>query len=110
MPVASGWLILEDAFESHRIHTSETRFAIGNGMLDTRGTLEEGYPRERRTTLVHGVCDARELFPPQLAPVPDWIGVDIDLAGERFSLEQGEPLTCNRGLDVRNGLPTRSVL
>ena len=39
-----GWLIVEEGFTSVREHEIESVFAVANGYLGTRASLEEGKP------------------------------------------------------------------
>jgi len=105
----AGWTVTEGAFDPARIHASETVFVIGNGVLGTRGTFEEGFSGDWRATLVHGIFDDSQRYLTELACVPDWTALEITLAGERFTLEAGATLVYGRVLDVRNGLLSRSV-
>lgn len=104
-----GWIVAEDVFDPGRIHSTETLFVVGNGMLGTRGTFEEGHTGEWRATLVHGIFDDRQWAVTELAAVPDWTAFELDLAGERFTLESGETLHYRRTLDLRDGRLSRSV-
>ena len=53
------WQIREDSFNSDLkvLHSQESVYTIGNGYFCTRGTFEEGYPRDEPATLLFGVFD-----------------------------------------------------
>lgn len=105
----TGWSISETQFEPKKQHHQETIFTIGNGYLSTRGAFEEGYPGDRRATLMHGVFDAAPLVVTELANAPDWLPLEILLNGERFALNRGRVLAFERVLDLRTGVLTRRV-
>ncbi len=110
MPTMSElWTVTETAFEPKQQHHKETVFNIGNGYLSTRGTFEEGFPREHRATFLHGVFDAVPLVVTELANAPDWVSLVVFLGGERFSLDTGVVEAYERRLDLRTGLLTRAV-
>ena len=95
-----GWSIIQKEFQPERQHHSETIFTIGNGFFGTRGVFEEGYPGEERSTFVHGVFDDVPVVFTELANIPDWMELDLVLAGERFSLADGQILAFERCLDL----------
>ena len=109
MAEPNGWTVLEEQFNPEQQHHSETIFTIGNGFLGTRGTFEELYPHEERSTFFHGVFDDVPIVFTELANTPDWLELEIVLAGERFELQRGEILEYQRTLDLRNAVLRRVV-
>lgn len=105
----NGWTVTLTEFDPAHQHHHETVLTIGNGYLSTRGSLEEGYPRDRRATFLHGVFDAAPLVVTELANAPDWLPLEIFLNGARFSLENGKIISIERALNLRNGVLTRRV-
>jgi len=103
------WVVRETSFEPERLHQMETVFTIGNGYLGTRGTFEEGYPGQLQATLVHGLYDDAPLVHTELVNAPDWLPIELFVAGERFSLVEGQVLDYERWLDLRRGLLGRRV-
>lgn len=103
------WTIKETEFRPATQHHKETVFTSGNGYLATRGAFEEGYPNDRRATLMHGVFDAAPLVVTELANAPDWLPLTILLNGERFALHRGVVEGFERALDLRTGVLTRRV-
>ena len=103
------WKITENSFDPRRLRHFETALTQGNGYLGTRATFEEHFPGEQRSTFVHGVFDDAPIVFSQLVNFPDWAQLDITLAGERFSLAEGQLLDYTRELDLRTGLLTRLV-
>lgn len=105
-----NWIVTENCFDLKRQNHAETIFTIGNGYLGTRGAHEERYPGEERTTFIHGVFDDVPIVFTELVNAPDWLDLNLCLAGEWFSLTEGEVLSYQRQLDLRNGLLTREVV
>ena len=106
---SEGWSVLQDHFDAARQRHFETVFTIGNGYFGTRGVFEEGYPDEMRSTLVHGVFDDIPVVFTELANIPDWMELDISLAGETFNLSAGSILSFKRALDLRTATLQRDV-
>jgi kojibiose phosphorylase len=107
--ITNQWLISKTSFTPEDLRNHETIFTQGNGYLGTRGTFEEYYPDEQRTTFVHGVFDDLPIFFTELVNFPDWSALEILLGGERFTLAEGEILAFERHLDLRTGLLSRTV-
>ncbi len=106
----NGWNVIETEFAIAQLHHKETLFTIGNGYLATRGTFEEGYPGANATTFIHGVYDDVPVVYTELVNCPDWLQLQITIAGEVFSLNQGEVLEYTRQLDLHWGILSRYVL
>lgn len=105
----NGWLVVENAFDADKLNHHETIFTIGNGYLGTRGAFEEYYPNENRSTFLHGVFDDTPVVFTELANAPDWMELEIWLAGERFSLEEGSLEAYHRELDMSTATIKRSL-
>ena len=103
------WKITETSFDPKRLRHFETALTQGNGYLGTRGTFDEYYPGEQRTTFVHGVFDDVPVVFSHLVNFPDWTQLDITLDGETFNMAEGNLLDYRRELDLRNGLLRRTV-
>jgi kojibiose phosphorylase len=105
------WHVSEHAFDAtpKHLHSQETVFTIGNGYFATRGTFEEGYPRQTSATLLFGVFDAVPIAKEELANAPDWTIIRLFVNGERFRLDKGTILDYQRTLDLRNGVISRNV-
>ena len=106
----NAWNVIETEFLPAELHYKETLFTIGNGYLATRGTFEEGYPGANATTFIHGVYDDVPVVYTELVNCPDWLQLQIAIAGEVFSLAQGEVLEYSRKLDLHWGILSRYVL
>jgi len=104
-----NWSVVEQAFDLKKLRHNETVFTIGNGYLGTRGSFEEPFPGEIRATFLHGVFDDVPVFFTELANAPDWLEIEIILAGEYFSLRHGSLLSYTRTLDLRTATLKRDL-
>jgi kojibiose phosphorylase len=108
------WRIERSGFDPARLHRDETVFTTGNGYFCSRGTFEEPYPDEWRTTFVHGVFDAVPLAFTEIANVPDWTAVQVAVDGHPVTLAPGAAgavrlLDVRRHLDLRTGRLCRTL-
>ena len=103
------WSVTETEFHPEKIHHHETIFTLGNGYLGTRGAFEEAYPGEVRSTFLHGVFDDVPVVFTELVNAPDWLEMEIFLAGERFRLDEGELLSFRRHLDLKTASLKREL-
>lgn len=107
--IYTDWILIETHFRPEQLHTRETIFTVGNGYLGTRGSFEEGYPRESPATFIHGVYDPIPPVHTEVANCPDCLPLVITIEGDRFGLDQGQILQYNRELDLRQGVLSRSL-
>jgi kojibiose phosphorylase len=101
-----GWLIVEEGFKPVREHEIESIFAVANGYVGTRSSLEEGSRLSQPVTFaagIYGDSPASELGP-ALVVLPDWPHLEITLDGDRLSMESGRVLEHRRILDLRQGV------
>jgi len=42
----NSWHISENTFDPSKLQSKESVYTIGNGYFGTRGTFEEGYPKD----------------------------------------------------------------
>ncbi|MDJ0694883.1 glycoside hydrolase family 65 protein [Mastigocoleus sp. MO_188.B34] len=106
---SKGTHVIERGFDPQKLHHQETVFNLSNGYLGTRGTFEEGYPRDSPATMIHGVYDDVEIAKTELVNCPNWLALTITIDEQRFGMESGEILTYERGLDLRLGVLSRNV-
>ena len=109
MASRKAWTVREAPFDPEKQRQMETIFTVGNGYLGTRGTLEERYPGDLPATLISGLYDNAPLVHTELVNVPNWTSCQLVVEGERFALERGEVLACERELDLREGILRRRV-
>jgi trehalose/maltose hydrolase-like predicted phosphorylase len=101
-----GWLLTEDDFTLAREHEIESIFAVGNGYVGTRASLDEGSPLSWPATFVAGIYveDPASNLGPTLAVLPEWPHLEITVNGGRLSMVSGCVLEHRRILDLRQGV------
>jgi trehalose/maltose hydrolase-like predicted phosphorylase len=101
-----GWLLVEEGFTLVREHEIESIFAVANGYIGTRASLEEGSRLSQPTTFAAGIYadDPPSGLGPALVVLPDWPHLEIAVNGERLSMESGWVLEHRRMLDLRHGV------
>jgi trehalose/maltose hydrolase-like predicted phosphorylase len=100
-----SWLLVEEGFNLAREHEIESIFAIGNGYLGIRASLEEGSQLSSAATFAAGVyVDDLISGGPKLAVLPEWPHLEISIDGEQLSMSSGEMLEHRRILDLRQGV------
>ncbi|MEA5604318.1 beta-phosphoglucomutase [Nostoc sp. UHCC 0252] len=107
--IYTDWILIETQFDPDQLQSKETVFTIGNGYLGTRGSFEEGYPHALPATFINGVYDDVPVVYTELVNCPDWLPLTIIVNGDRFRLDQGEILSYDRQLDLRQGLLIRAL-
>ncbi|WP_290541024.1 family 65 glycosyl hydrolase domain-containing protein [Alistipes sp.] len=115
------WLLVEEGFAPERIKSSESLFALGNGVMGGRANFEEKYSGESlQGNYIGGVYypDKTRVgwwkngYPEYFAKVLNsafWIGVDIRINGEELDLAQTEVLDFHREMDMRRSVLTRRM-
>lgn len=105
------WRYTEYPFRPHDQLHLETILTIGNGLIGTRGTFEEGYPGDTATTFAAGIFNHHpSQIIPELVALPNWLTLRITLNGQMFRLDQGILLGYERTLDMQSAILTRGVL
>jgi trehalose/maltose hydrolase-like predicted phosphorylase len=101
-----AWLLAEEDFTLAREHEIESIFAIGNGYVGTRASLDEGSPLSWPATFAAGVYvdDPASDLGPTLAVLPEWAHLEITVNGGRLSMVSGRILEHRRTLDLRQGV------
>ena len=118
------WSVTETAFIRENNYRNETTFALSNGYIGTRGTLEEGYDFSIEEGLegnfVNGFYESEDIrygewnfgFPERsqsLLNLPNGKRTGIWMDGERFDMEKGRVRKYERTLFMKEGLVRREV-
>ena len=118
------WNVTETAFKKENNYRNETTFALSNGYIGTRGTLEEGYDFSVEEGLegnfVNGFYESEDIrygewnygFPERsqsLLNLPNGKRTRIFLDGEMFDLGKGQVRKYRRSLFMREGFVRREV-
>lgn len=118
------WTVTEEEFRAEDNYRNETTFALSNGYIGTRGTLEEGYDFSEEEGLegnfVNGFYESEDIrygewnfgFPKKsqsLLNLPNGKKTRIFLDGEMFDLRLGSVRRYKRTLLMREGVLRREV-
>jgi kojibiose phosphorylase len=99
-----AWALVEGVFVLAREHEIESLFAIGNGLVGSRGSLAEGSGLSAPATFIAGVFDAAAGSVPGLANAPEWSQVSATVNGSPLRITAGKALIHRRILDMRQGI------
>lgn len=99
-----SWLLVEDGLNPAREREIESLFAIGNGYLGMRASVDDGARFSRPLTFVAGLYVNDEGIGRRLAVLPDLLCVEVTVENEQLLLEAGRVLMHRRRLDLRQGI------
>ena len=108
---AAEHILAESAFEPRFSGKCEAVMSQGNGYLGLRACAEEEYVQTTRGLFINGTFDrfdAEEVS--ELPNAADSTELQIELDGQRFSLERGKTISYSRELNLRTGLLERKVV
>lgn len=115
------WRLVEDHFDPSRVCSSESLFALGNGVMGGRANFEERYSGPSlQGNYIGGVYypDKTRVgwwkngYPEYFAKVLNaafWIGVDVAVDGEPLDLAAAEVKSFYREMDMRRSVLTRRM-
>lgn len=107
--VSPNPLILETNFDIRFLKKFESIFALGNGYIGSRGSLEESYSGEKRNTFIAGTFNKfAENEVAELPNLPDVFGMEIKIDGRELNLSEGKVIDYRRTLDIKKGEIIRS--
>lgn len=104
-----NWHITETKLDQKNLRSLETVFTIGNGYLGTRGTFEEGFPKDQAATLINGLFDDVPIVYTELTNTPNWLDLQIIANGYRFTMSDANVTSYHRDLNLHNGEITRAL-
>ncbi|MEU9824962.1 glycoside hydrolase family 65 protein [Micromonospora chersina] len=115
-----SWRIRRTAADLDRLGEIESIFALGNGWVGWRGTLDEGEPYEMPGTYLNGFHEQRELSYPEdgyafpehsdtVVSAPNAALVRLWVGGEPLDLRTGTVRRHERVLDLRAGVVRRKT-
>jgi trehalose/maltose hydrolase-like predicted phosphorylase len=117
------WQLVTDGWSARTEPAVEGAFALVNGYLGTRGTMEEGSAVSTPATYLNGVFDTATVASaqaastpghqivaaptPELVVAPDWSKLRVAVDGAQLTTETAEVLSQRRTLDLRRGVLVR---
>jgi maltose phosphorylase len=114
------WKIIEESFQPSMHEASESIFSIGNGKMGQRANFEEQYSgKTLQGTYIAGIYypDKTRVgwwkngYPEYFAKVlnaPNWIGLDIEVNGNKLDLHQCRVSDFKRVLDMQHSILERT--
>ena len=105
LPVDPAWRLVEDGYKPELEHEIESRFAVANGFLGVRASLEVPTAASRPRTYVAGLFEtpAEPFASPTFVAGPDWQRFSVCLEEQALSLETGGTASHVRALDLARG-------
>ena len=99
------WALQESGYDPLLEREVESRFAVGNGLIGVRGSLEIPTPASRPLTSVAGFFDSPPggTSAPVLVPAPDWLRLVLTVDGREVALGEDSFPQHSRTLDMRRG-------
>ncbi|MEN8155821.1 MAG: family 65 glycosyl hydrolase domain-containing protein [Bacteroidota bacterium] len=118
--IKDPWSIVEEGFHPAMQEASESLFSLGNGRMGQRANFEERYSgKSLQGNYLAGVYypDKTRVgwwkngYPEYFAKVlnaPNWIGIGVEIDGEKLDLHKNEPVEFRRELNMRQGYLERT--
>ena len=107
----TSWIIEETSFHEKYTGKCESIFTQGNGYLGLRNSLEERYVDTVRGMFITGTFNkASKEEATELPNVSDIVNMEIELNGERFSMNENNIKEYSRTLNLYTGETCRNVL
>ncbi|HEY5650973.1 MAG TPA: glycoside hydrolase family 65 protein, partial [Acidimicrobiia bacterium] len=114
------WVLLEDQFAPDFLYLTETIFALTNGRIGVRGSLDEGDPHHIIGTYINGFHETWPITHAESAyglaevgqtmvTIPDATLLEVTVDGELFHLPSVEIIRCRRWLDIQRGILERDI-
>ncbi len=104
------FLIVHDKYESEKNLSNESLFALSNGYLGVRGAFEEGTKSSLPCNFINGVFDKSETFMRELANLPNWLGLKLNIEKDVIGIEDLEIEGFSRVLDMKNSILFRKMI
>ncbi|MCK5580250.1 MAG: glycoside hydrolase family 65 protein [Candidatus Omnitrophica bacterium] len=104
------WCVKEDGFDKEIQDIRETQFALGNGLLGTRGVLEEIPQGAMPGTYIAGVFDRFTSQVSELVNFPNPVNFKITANGEKLGAVAMDILEHKRILNMQDGLVVRRTV
>jgi beta-phosphoglucomutase len=98
------WLVTEDNFRPGLLAHYESIFALSNGYMGVRASLETNPSLADPGFYIAGVFDKVEGFQHEIVNLPCWLGLGIHVDGFPVDMRKGETLEYRRSLDLLQGI------
>lgn len=98
------WSLQEDGFRPELLSHYESVFALANGYMGVRASLETNPVLADPGFYVAGFFDQVEAFQHEIVNLPCWLGLGIHVDGFPMDLRKGEVVEYRRTLNLRQGI------
>ena len=98
------WCMTEDGFRSGYLAHYESIFALSNGYMGVRASLETNPLLGDPGFYVAGVYDKVYNYIHEIVNLPCWVGIGINVDGFPVDLRKGTMLEYRRTLDMKQGI------
>ena len=98
------WCMTEEGFRPGQLAHYESIFALANGYMGVRASLETNSLLGDPGFYVAGVFDQMYGFAHEIVNLPCWLGLGINVDGFSVDLSKGVMLEYRRTLDMRQGI------
>lgn len=105
-----NWVISEDDVSREKMRFQETLFALGNGYIGARGTLEEGYREGYAGTYIAGIYDRGKGQSAEIVNVPNPFRVEIYVNCKKVSMNDMKVVEHRRILDMKKAVLSRRTV
>lgn len=104
VPSAPDWCMTEDGFRPGLLPHYESIFALANGYMGVRASLETNPLMADPGFYVAGVFDNVGGHVHEIVNLPSWVGIGMNVDGFPVDLRKGTLLEYRRTLDMRRGI------
>ncbi|HEU0192935.1 MAG TPA: hypothetical protein VFQ71_01980, partial [Gaiellales bacterium] len=81
----AGWVVRAEGYHADGNPSLETLFGQANGYMGVRGSLDEEHPAATPGAYIAGLYDGDTAGVEDMAVIPDWTTLGIEIAGRLFS-------------------------
>jgi len=103
-PSSDEWCMIEDGFRPGHLAHCESIFALANGYMGVRASLETNPTLGDAGFYVAGVFDQVHGFVHEIVNLPCWLGLGINVDGFPVDVRKGTMLEFRRPLDLKQGI------
>ena len=108
--VKEQWCVSEKSWDSELQGVREAQFTLGNGLIGSRGILEELPQGARPGTYLAGFFDKTGSLVAELVNIPNPFSLWFSLKGEKLGIVAMDWTSHRRDLDLRHGLLSRQTI
>ncbi len=100
----SEWLFEEKKFVQGHLSHYESIFALANGYMGVRASIETNPALADPGFYVAGIYDQTHGHAHEIVNLPCWLGIGLNVEGFDFDIRKGKILEYYRALDLKQGM------